>query len=168
MTAGKTAPSLAVYPTHRSSSRQGLLICFYHFEIFILHSPCILQGSSTVERRVFFRIFSRAGSEFDSRPCSNTSINNTMAKTKWSDADREKLRKMYLDCVPVEEIAARLKRSVRAVQWKVSQDLQITRPHKYLGARCIKQHRTHYTDCIPNPFEGVKKLKFNKNYYRTL
>lgn len=91
-----------------------------------------------------------------------------MAKTKWSDADREKLRKMYLDCVPVEEIAQRLKRSVRAVQWKVSQDLQITRPHKYLGARFIKQHRTHYTDCIPNPFKGVKKLKFNKNYYRTL
>lgn len=49
-----------------------------------------------------------------------------MAKTKWSEADRELLRTLYLDRVPVEEIAQRLKRSVRAVQWKVSQDLHIT------------------------------------------
>lgn len=90
-----------------------------------------------------------------------------MAKTKWSEADRELLRTLYLDRVPVEEIAQRLKRSVRAVQWKVSQDLHITRPHKYMCG-CIKQHRTHYTDCIPNPFENVRKLKFNKNYYRHL
>ena len=32
-----------------------------------------------------------------------------MAKTKWSEADRELLRTLYLDRVPVEEIAQRLK-----------------------------------------------------------
>lgn len=89
-----------------------------------------------------------------------------MAFKKWTEADDNTLRDLYLQGIAVSTIAEILGRSERAVLWRASQEIAIKRPRKHDPQG--RPQRRQYLDCIPNPFKHCKIKNFDKNFYRHL
>ena len=81
--------------------------------------------------------------------------------THWTPEEDDRLRELYCGGVEPKKIAEIMGRSPKAAIYRAAVTLKLRRPHKGVVA-------TEYLDCMPNPFENLKKPTFNINFYRTL
>ena len=86
--------------------------------------------------------------------------------THWTQQEDDLLRELYQFGVSSEKIGEILGRTPKAVIYRAAVSLKLRRPYKEVVG--IKRQRTEYLDCMPNPFENLKKPTFNINFYRTL